>query len=139
MQPVTMFTRRFGDGELIFEAGDRAQSMYMVIRGKARVFRQVHGVEVVLDTVGRGEILGDVSFLTSRPHSASARALGETELWLIGGEDVDDVAADPLTHKLFVTLATRLRSMDDQYARLVLEAERRRRCLEAIEHRNACA
>lgn len=134
-----VFTQRFRDGETIFDGGTGAPVMFMILRGKVRVFRRVHGIDVDLGVLGPGELVGDVAFLTSQHHSGCAEAVGPTELWLIGSDDVEGFVHDPLAHRLLVTLATRLRAMDEQYERLTMVAERHKKCLESIEYRGLCS
>ncbi|MFH1980603.1 MAG: cyclic nucleotide-binding domain-containing protein [Pseudomonadota bacterium] len=69
-------------GETIVKAGDYGISIYQVIEGEVTVFTGPPGDEVNLATIGPGEVLGEMLFMTGdqEPRSASARAVTQTVL-----------------------------------------------------------
>ncbi|RLB43062.1 MAG: hypothetical protein DRH12_03965 [Deltaproteobacteria bacterium] len=72
----------YKSGDLIIKQGDYGLSIYKVIKGKVRIFRESGGKEVSLATLGPGEVIGEMSFFNRslEPRSASARALTDVEL-----------------------------------------------------------
>ncbi|MGD8227494.1 MAG: cyclic nucleotide-binding domain-containing protein [Desulfobacteraceae bacterium] len=76
---------RFKKGDLIFKQGDYGISMYKIIQGKVLVFRESGEREVILATLGPGEIIGEMTFLSGPnvPRSASAKAVegSKLEVW----------------------------------------------------------
>ena len=75
-------TLQYKKGELIIKEGDYGISIYKVVKGMVRIFHESDGGEVPLATLGRGEIIGEMTFLTrgEEPRAASARALEDSEL-----------------------------------------------------------
>jgi CRP-like cAMP-binding protein len=73
---------QFEKGDLIIKEGDYGLSIYKILKGEVKIFRESGGVEVPLATLGPGEIFGEMTFLTRllQPRAASARALVATEL-----------------------------------------------------------
>ncbi len=64
------------DGALIVAQGEEADSVYVVVRGAARVERD--GVEVA--RLGPGTFFGEMALLSRKPRAASVHAVGPTEL-----------------------------------------------------------
>ncbi|MCH7551560.1 MAG: cyclic nucleotide-binding domain-containing protein, partial [Proteobacteria bacterium] len=75
-------------GELIFEEGEFGEVAYLVVSGEIEIFRSSGNRERVLATVGRGEIIGEMSLIDNRPRVASARALSDTQVSLISRQSL---------------------------------------------------
>jgi CRP/FNR family cyclic AMP-dependent transcriptional regulator len=79
--------RRLEPGKLVFKEGSTADSLYVVLSGKVKIFiNDAAGTEVVLDTKGRGEYFGEM-MLDHRPRSASIMALEACEFAVIQRDD----------------------------------------------------
>jgi CRP/FNR family cyclic AMP-dependent transcriptional regulator len=71
-------------GATILFEGDRSERVALILDGTARVFATAaNGREVLVTVAGPGEILGEMSALDGRPHSASVTALDDVEAVLI--------------------------------------------------------
>jgi CRP-like cAMP-binding protein len=69
------------DGSTLLFEGDTSGRVVVLLAGAARVFATAaNGREVLLNVIGPGEMLGEVSALDGAPHSASATALGVAEV-----------------------------------------------------------
>ena len=75
-------TLSYKKGDLIFKEGDYGISMYKIIQGKVLVFKESGDREVALATLGQGEIIGEMTFLSGPnvPRSASAKAVEDSKL-----------------------------------------------------------
>ncbi|MCM3901903.1 MAG: cyclic nucleotide-binding domain-containing protein, partial [Pyrinomonadaceae bacterium] len=62
-------------GELLFNEGDPPEFVLLVLTGNLVVFVQRKGRDVVLNDVGPGTILGELSVLCGIPRSASVRVV----------------------------------------------------------------
>ena len=113
-------------GETIFRQGDRGAEMYVVHSGKVRIFRTQDGHDTDLATLGPDDFFGEMALFDDRSRSASAVAVGATELRVITKESFDAMQCDPIARQLLATLAQRLRSMDDAFERLNVESDSRR-------------
>ncbi len=73
---------KYEPGELIVKEGDYGISIYQVIEGKVEIFIKHEGEEMFISTLGPGEIIGEMIFLTGYKtrRSASVRAVEKTVL-----------------------------------------------------------
>lgn len=65
-----------GAGSTLFEEGDEADSLYVIVRGRIRISS---GGRTIAE-LGRDEPLGEMGLLAAQPRSATARAVRDTEL-----------------------------------------------------------
>lgn len=76
-------------GETLFYTGDLGESMYIVNRGEVELFiKDTTGQKIVLKVAKENDIFGEISMLDNRPRSATARALTETELFVLDRDDL---------------------------------------------------
>ena len=72
------------DGQYIVREGDVGTDMYVIQSGEIAISKQTDDGERTLAILRRGEFFGEMSILESLPREASARAVGETRLLIIG-------------------------------------------------------
>jgi len=75
---LTEHERLFPAGHVIFEQDDPGSRMYIVKKGRVRIFRRVNGEEVVLAHLGEGEFFGEMALLEELPRCAGAIAEAPT-------------------------------------------------------------
>jgi len=127
----------YQDGQVVFRQGQLGDRMYVVATGSVQVYREDRGVETVLANIGPGETFGELALFDHHPRSASARAIGDTELRVITHEEFLDLDCDPVIRRMLVTLAQRLRAIDEAFERLsAKEAPERERLAEFIRTRD---
>lgn len=102
-------------GEVLIEEGAPGAEMYIVIDGEVEIRRGMgQESEAVLGVRGEGEVIGEMSLLGGGPRSASAVALRDGRLLVIGREALDTLfrcsTAAPLT--IVRTVMTRLRNAE---------------------------
>ena len=73
---------KYKKGDLIIKEGDYGISIYKIIQGKVEIFNESDEEEISLATLGSGEVVGEMTFLSrvTERRSASVRALEDTEL-----------------------------------------------------------
>lgn len=78
-------TRHYQRGERIFGAGDRADSMYLILEGEVIVSRiGPNGEEYVVEAFAAGDVLGPLHFFEPAPiRVLDARAVEPTSCWLV--------------------------------------------------------
>src|ERR1022692_656158 len=69
---------QFKKGEVLVQRGKRANGVYLLLKGTARV--QIP-FQPAVRVIGPGEICGEMSFLEAAPASASVIAEGELEAY----------------------------------------------------------
>lgn len=77
------------DNEMIFREGDLGDSLFIVRTGRVELFVVDNsGQKIVLTVAEKNDFFGDLSMLDSRPRSASAICLEDTELLVLDREDL---------------------------------------------------
>ena len=76
--------RRVRRGQTVFQRGDNASSMMVVLRGRIRISTvSAEGKEVTLNVISPGEITGEMALLDGEPRSADGSAVEDTLLLVI--------------------------------------------------------
>lgn len=110
-------------GELIFSEGSTGQTAYIVRSGEVNVVKQAGAQgQVVLKTLGAGELFGEMALITSNPRSASVVAGTDVELEVLDRQTFGNkVRIDP---EFSVQMVRRLAAMvPDTQARLLQHFE----------------
>lgn len=69
------------NGTLLFEEGGRNDTLFIILSGRFAVSRDTgRGFSDTLHLLGAGELAGESGFLDGSPHSATLRAVGDTEV-----------------------------------------------------------
>jgi len=76
--------RRYGPGEVIIEEGDKPGDAFVTHTGIVEVFKATaEGREVKIAEVAPGSVVGEMALLTGYPRSATVKAKGECELFVV--------------------------------------------------------
>lgn len=99
--------RAFGPGQMIFTEGKSGDCAYIVQDGHVEIFRNVDGKDVVIGTLGKGAIFGEMALLDDSPRMASARATDTTTLIVVNHMTFDEKLkkTDPFIRGLLNILA----------------------------------
>ncbi len=73
--------RRYADGEVLFQTGDKEYSFFVVVGGQIAIIDSSSGVDREVVVHGPGQFTGDVSMLTRQPAVVSAIAAGSCEVY----------------------------------------------------------
>ena len=100
----------FEAGDVIFREGDDSKNeAYLIHKGAVEVRRQADGEERVLNTLGKGDLLGEVALFRDGPHSVTAVAIDQVVLIPISAHRLEGmVIANP---KLAIELIRQLARM----------------------------
>jgi CRP-like cAMP-binding protein len=107
--------RSYRDGEHIFDEGDEGQHLFIVVRGAVRILKGGEEFSSALGTCCEGEIIGELAVVDSHPRSATAVALGETELAVFDRESfLEAIRARPeLALEVIASLGRKLRHTNE--------------------------
>jgi CRP/FNR family transcriptional regulator, cyclic AMP receptor protein len=110
---VEKFGKRFRDKQVIIREGDIQQKIFWVLEGEVYVTRRVGDKYKVLTTLGKGEIIGEMSFFDKSVRSATVIAKGDVHALEFTRENFADIyAASPQwARRLLVSLSKRIRGM----------------------------
>ncbi|HUW11916.1 MAG TPA: cyclic nucleotide-binding domain-containing protein [Anaerolineae bacterium] len=101
-------------GEQIFEVGGPGDTLYLVDSGQVELVSEGRLAADTLARLGAGGFFGEMALLTGKTRSASARALQDSNLWVLYRSDFDDlqVKHPAISRNLSRTLAQRLADAD---------------------------
>ncbi|MCL5998746.1 MAG: cyclic nucleotide-binding domain-containing protein [Chloroflexi bacterium] len=101
-------------GTLLIEEGAMGDSLYIVLSGEFEVTKHSAQEEVVLATLGVGEVVGEMALLEQTPRSASVRALQESSVLKVSQWSFQElVCTSPATMLAILrTVTSRLRSTE---------------------------
>jgi len=86
---------RVDKGSAALRAGDPGSDMYMVLSGVLEVRANTSdGGSHVMETLGKGQIFGEMGFLSSRPRSADVVAVTDAEILVITRDFLERLTRD---------------------------------------------
>jgi NTE family protein len=107
--------RTYRDGSVVIAEGEHPRAMFIIAEGHADVsMTGADGHEHSLNRVGPGATLGEMSALTGTPASATVRAVGDLQVWVMSEPELQQAAArfPRMYHNLGATLALKLAHAD---------------------------
>lgn len=116
------FPKRLARGQVLFTEGERSDHLYVVATGRVKiVVGSERGDTLVLNVVGPGTPLGELSVLNGFPRTAGAEALEPTELLAVPAPAMRRLLASSpaVALALIEDLAARLRDTTEVTADLV--------------------
>lgn len=114
--------RTYAAGTEVFHEGDAGDACYVVETGLMEVVKTDPdtGRDVVLATVGRGAVVGEMALIDNQSRMATLRAVEDTVLLTIPRKAfqarLDKL--DPVTRRLLDTFSQRIRALSDEVVRL---------------------
>lgn len=77
--------KRFPRHSVLVNEGDDTDSLYIIQSGKIKIYlSDDEGKELVLSILGPGDYFGEIALLDESPRSASAMALDECKVYVLG-------------------------------------------------------
>jgi CRP-like cAMP-binding protein len=120
-------TRSLRAGEILFEAGEEGNSLYLLQDGAVTIYRYLEeNRKEVVGWIRPGEILGELEFLDGGKRSISAEASKDTRALEVSRDTLDDLEReDPALYLEFLSisaalLSERLRMTNDLCKREIL-------------------
>ncbi len=108
----------FGKGQLIFRQGDYADVMYDIISGKVGIYQNYQTKnEDQITVLNAGQTFGEMGMIECYPRSATAVALEDTVLAVIGEEEIKDYFSNKPEKllSLMKVISQRLRETTKKY------------------------
>ena len=107
--------RRVSAGEHIVREGEKAEAAYVLVSGRALVYKTVRGERRVLREVAAGDVFGEMAILTASVRTASVEAIEDCLLTVLSRDlferEVD--AMKPWMSAFARTLAARFRELEE--------------------------
>ena len=86
---LTARKENYKTGDVIFKEGSHGVAVYIIDSGKVEISKDVQGKKFAIETLGPGDMFGEMSFIDHEPRSATATALEDTELELLDKDFID--------------------------------------------------
>ncbi len=104
--------RKYDRGAVLFVRGDPTDGIYGVIAGEIRIVTETDdGQERFLNTMGPGDVFGEVTLIDGGPRTATAIAAAETHIFVIERRPFLDALPNlpELTERILMLLASLVR------------------------------
>jgi HEAT repeat protein len=104
--------QEYAPGESLFEEGQLAHHLYVLVTGKVEVFRKIGTREYPLAILGSRECFGEMAILDDEPRSASIRAMEPVTVLKVDRESFRELIHErpQISFAVFKMLSQRLRS-----------------------------
>lgn len=110
-------TVSYPDGAVVFRQGDPAAEMYVVRSGSVRITRTGDdGGTCELGLIGPGDFFGEMALFVPGTRSATAVAVGETELDCVDKPTFMALVKDPVVWRILAKMSERVRATDERLA-----------------------
>jgi CRP/FNR family cyclic AMP-dependent transcriptional regulator len=84
--------RRLADGEVLIEEGRIDNALHVIISGRLEVVRRTGGDDyVTLHVLREGDFAGEMGFIDGTEHSATLRAMGDTEVYSLTRDGLESL------------------------------------------------
>jgi len=115
----------YQDGEIIVEEGSSGDWIYVIEEGAVEISKMVEGKKKIIGVLKKGEVLGELGFITKEKRAATARAIGDTVVGIIDRNYLDQEFNKLSSgfRAILMSLVSRLKKATDE-ANLVREAPR---------------
>ena len=113
---AVMEAQDFHAGDTVFLEGAAGDSVLCVAGGRLEtVVKDIAGQEIVLDEIGAGDTVGEMSMLDGRPRSASLRCIEDARLLVLSRDELLRVLprSPHMALDMMAQMAARARRVDD--------------------------
>jgi CRP/FNR family transcriptional regulator, anaerobic regulatory protein len=127
-------------GEVIYQVGDQSDSLYIVNRGKIKIYRlSESGKEQLVRILNSGDFTGELALFSEAFHESYAEAMSETQVCLIKRSDLQEflLKYPSISLKILAEFSNRLGQSEKQTTRFATEKVETRIALflaECLEH-----
>jgi CRP/FNR family cyclic AMP-dependent transcriptional regulator len=107
--------KKIGEDEVVFSEGDEGDELFLIIGGRVQiVLHSADGKEIIVRTLGEGEMFGELSLLDGKKRSATVKTVERCVFLVISRNNLFAFLErnSIVAIKLLTSLATRVRMMD---------------------------
>ena len=117
---IARFGRKFADKTVLIKEGDVQQEIFWILAGEVYITRKMGDKYKVLATLGKGELIGEMSFFDKSVRSATVISKGPVEALVFSKENFQEIyAASPQwTKRLLLSLSSRIKVMIERLSGL---------------------
>jgi len=120
--------QRYANGDIIVSEGIVSNNAYIIIEGKVNITKKVDKKSILINTLSKGEVFGEMGLISQSVRSASVVAVGNVTIGVIEREQFEAIVSKlPDDVRAIVkALVERLRYTSDQLSKIGLELEKTR-------------
>jgi CRP-like cAMP-binding protein len=110
---INKFGKKYGDKTVLIKEGDVQQEIFWILSGEVYITRKMGDKYKVMATLGKGELIGEMSFFDKSVRSATVITKGPVEALVFSKENFQEIfAASPQwTNRLLRSLSSRIQQM----------------------------
>jgi len=114
------FGMTFPAGTVLFEEGQPCSGMYIIQKGRVRLYKKAGQKKVTIDILEDGDFFGEMACLLDQPRSINAVVEEESQILVVESEVLDELFREKkgLGLKVLGNLASRLRKAYEIIGRL---------------------
>ena len=120
--------QRYSNGDIIVSEGIVSNNAYIIFEGKVNITKKVDKKSILINTLKKGEVFGEMGLISQSVRSASVVAVGDVTIGVIEREQFEAIVTKlPDDVRAIVkALVDRLRYTSDQLSKIGLELEKTR-------------
>ena len=124
----TPHIQRYANGDIIVSEGIVSNNAYIILEGKVNVTKKVDKKSILINSLSKGEVFGEMGMISQSTRSASVLAVGNVTIGVIDREQFEATVSQlPEDIQAIVkALVDRLRYTSDQLSKIGLELEKTR-------------
>ena len=110
-------TQTYEQGEVIFHEGDPGEHVYLIISGSVGIYKTVGSQRQLLNTIGSGEIFGEMGLVSNEPRFATVIAAEDCRLIKVQDKAFHKALVNekmPIIKPLIMQLVERFRNVETQ-------------------------
>lgn len=130
---IKKFGYRVPKGQTIFQEGDRADRLFLILDGEVEIFIKVKKARKLVATLVKGDIFGEMAVVDAKPRSATAEAVTEVKCLALTRPQLEGIiASNPdFAIKILRMLSGKLREAN-QIIQYLLSNDREKQVAAAI-------
>lgn len=127
MKEKEVLFKKFGQtlpaGTILFQEGEACSGMFMIIKGRVRLFKKIAQEELTIDVLRDGDFFGEMACLINQPRTVNALVEEESQVLFINPQFLDTLFRESpdICFRIISNLAYRLKKVYDITEKLVLE------------------
>lgn len=133
---VTTQSVSYKKNELIYHAGDESDSLYIINKGRVRIYRLAEsGKEQLVRFLNPGDFTGEMALFSESTHESYAEAVMDTKICMIKRADIQEflLKYPSISLKVLAEFSNRLEASEKQATRFSTEKVETRIALFLVE------